>query len=50
VGPGAGTGLTIFIGGIIAVLLGIMGYAIESIRDIETIMPDHETASAPKPA
>jgi hypothetical protein len=42
VGPGAGMGMTIFIGGIIAVITGSMGYVIESIREIETIMPDHE--------
>lgn len=42
VGPGAGMGLTIFIGGIFAVITGSMGYIFESIREIETIMPDHQ--------
>ncbi len=50
VGPGAGMGLTIFIGGIIAIFTGIIGYIIEPIREIETIMPDHEFEEAPKPA
>ena len=49
-GPGAGMGLTIFIGGIIAVLTGAMGYVIESIREIETIMPDHGMKEASEPA
>jgi DHA3 family macrolide efflux protein-like MFS transporter len=43
VGPGAGMGMTIFIGGIIAIITGITGYLIEPIREIESIMPDHET-------
>jgi hypothetical protein len=43
VGPGAGMGLTIFIGGIIAILTGIVGYLIKPIREIETLMPDHGT-------
>jgi hypothetical protein len=50
VGPGAGMGMTIFIGGIIAVITGSMGYFIESIREIETIMPDHEVEESPEPA
>lgn len=40
-GPGAGMGLTIFIGGVLAIITGIAGYVIEPIREIETIMPDH---------
>jgi hypothetical protein len=49
VGPGAGMGLTIFIGGIIAIMTGFMGYVIKPIREIETIMPDHELETAPEP-
>lgn len=44
VGQGAGMGLTIFIGGIIAVATGIMGYLIEPIREIETRMPDQDVS------
>jgi DHA3 family macrolide efflux protein-like MFS transporter len=42
VGHGAGMGFTIFIGGIIAIITGILGYLIEPIREIESIMPDQE--------
>ncbi|MGD2161958.1 MAG: MFS transporter [Anaerolineales bacterium] len=49
-GPGAGMGLTIFIGGIIAIITGVVGYLIEPIREIETHMPDHGVDKAPEPA
>ena len=41
-GPGAGMGLTILIGGILAIITGVAGYAIRSIREIEILLPDHE--------
>jgi MFS transporter, DHA3 family, macrolide efflux protein len=41
-GPGAGMGLTILIGGILAIITGVAGYAIKSIREIEILLPDHE--------
>lgn len=40
--PGAGYGLTIVIGGILAIITGMAGFAFASIRDIETIMPDQD--------
>jgi hypothetical protein len=40
-GPGAGIGFSIVIGGLIAIVLGIIGYLIEPIREIESILPDH---------
>ena len=40
--PGAGMGLVIVIGGVIAIINGIAGYLIKPIRDIETILPGHE--------
>ncbi|MBT3189884.1 MAG: MFS transporter [Anaerolineae bacterium] len=43
-GAGAGMGLTILVGGVFAVLTGVAGYAIKSIREIETLLPDHESA------
>lgn len=42
VGTGAGYGLTIVLGGIVAILVGVAGYLIRPIRDIETILPDIE--------
>jgi MFS family permease len=41
--PGAGMGLVIVIGGIIAVINGIAGYVIKPIREIETILPGFQT-------
>lgn len=41
VGRGAGMGLVITIGGVMAVANGIAGYLIEPIREIESILPDH---------
>jgi len=38
---GAGMGLVIVIGGIVAIITGTAGYLIKSIREIETILPDH---------
>ena len=40
-GPGAGIGFSIVIGGVIAISLGIVGYLIKPIREIESILPDH---------
>jgi MFS family permease len=48
VGAGAGMGLTMFIGGMIAIFTGVMGYLIESIREIETILPDHGVEELPE--
>lgn len=42
-GPGAGFGLMIVIGGIIALLSGLVGYVVPRIREIETLLPDHES-------
>jgi MFS family permease len=40
-GPGAGMGLVIVIGGVLAIINGIAGYLIKPIRDIETLLPSH---------
>jgi len=40
-GRGAGIGLVIVIGGVIAILNGVAGYLIRPIREIETLLPDH---------
>jgi hypothetical protein len=39
-GRGAGIGLVIVIGGVIAIINGLAGYLIKPIREIETILPD----------
>ena len=37
---GAGYGLAIVLGGMLAIITGVAGFAIRRIRDIEVIMPD----------
>ena len=39
-GRGAGIGLVIVIGGVLAIVNGVVGYLIRPIREIETILPD----------
>jgi DHA3 family macrolide efflux protein-like MFS transporter len=43
-GPGAGMSLMFVIAGILGMLVGLGGYAFRSIRNVETILPDHEQA------
>ncbi len=46
-GPGAGMALIFIIAGTIGVILSLGVYAIRTVRDVETILPDHD---AQKPA
>jgi DHA3 family macrolide efflux protein-like MFS transporter len=41
-GAGAGMGLIMFFCGIAAALVGVGGYLVPAIRNVETILPDHE--------
>lgn len=41
-GPGAGISLIFIIAGLSGALVGLAGYAIPVIRDVETILPDHD--------
>lgn len=41
-GPGAGMGLLIVFIGLVEGITGASGYAIRTVRDAETILPDHE--------
>lgn len=41
-GPGAGMGLLIAISGIISAGAGVWGYLSPTIREVETILPDHD--------
>lgn len=45
-GPGAGMGLMFVLSGLLGALVGIMGYLIPAIRDVERIMPDFEDPAA----
>ncbi len=49
-GTGAGIGLAILFGGVLAIITGVAGYAIKSIREIETLLPDHEILANSSPA
>jgi hypothetical protein len=50
VGPGRGMALLFIIGGGLAALIGISGYAFRILRDADTLLPDHdELPSAPTP-
>lgn len=39
-------GFVIVMAAVLAVITGVAGYAIRSIREIETLLPDDELASA----
>lgn len=43
VGPGAGMSLIFIFAGLLAMLVGIGGYFIPPIRNVETILPDHDS-------
>ncbi len=45
-GAGAGMGLMFVIFGVLGVGVGIVGYAFPHIRNVETIMPDHQARAA----
>jgi len=51
IGPGRGMALLFIIGGSIAALIGIGGYAFRVLREADTLLPDHDqitSASAPE--
>ncbi len=41
-GPGAGMALIFVLMGVLGAIPGLAGYAIESVRNIEDILPDHD--------
>jgi DHA3 family macrolide efflux protein-like MFS transporter len=48
-GPGSGMGLLILICGLLSVSVGFAGYFIHSIRNAETILPDHDLLQRAEP-
>jgi MFS family permease len=42
VGPGAGIGLLFVVTGLFGALTGLSGYLFPTVRDVETILPDHD--------
>jgi MFS family permease len=45
-GPGRGMALLFVIGGCLAALVGICGYVFRNLREVDTLLPDHDTLSA----
>ncbi len=43
VGNGAGMGLLFVAGGLAASLVALAGYFVSAVRDVDTLMPDHDT-------
>lgn len=41
-GPGAGMALIFFVTGLLGVLVAITGFATRSVREVETLLPDHD--------
>lgn len=48
VGPGAGMSLLFIAGGLLAALAGLLAYAFPTVRDVEVLLPDHDTLVAEK--
>ncbi len=44
-GPGAGMALIIFLVGVGGVIIGLAGYLFPGVRNVETLMPDHDKAA-----
>ncbi|GAP61841.1 MFS transporter, DHA3 family, macrolide efflux protein [Ardenticatena maritima] len=42
-GPGAGMAAILVLSGVLGALAGVVGYLIPAIRDVEHLLPDHET-------
>ncbi len=49
VGPGAGMSLMILLSGVLGVAIGLIGYSIPAVRNVEDILPDFDAAPAPVP-
>ncbi len=45
VGPGAGMGLILVLVGLLGATAGVVGYAMPAIRNVEAIMPDHDSVA-----
>ena len=41
--PGSGMGLMLVLSGILGVVVGVAGYMFPTVRNVETILPDHDT-------
>jgi DHA3 family macrolide efflux protein-like MFS transporter len=43
-GPGAGMSMMVLASSIVCTFIGLAGYAFRSVREVETLLPDHEVA------
>jgi hypothetical protein len=46
-GPGAGMGLMVALSGLIGTAVGLIGYAVPAVRNVESLLPDFDAAPAP---
>ena len=49
-GPGAGMGLMVVASGLIGAAVGLIGYLVPAVRNVETLLPDFDAAVSPQPA
>lgn len=45
--PGSGIALVLVFSGVLALLTVVIGFAVRTIRDVESILPDHEAVAPP---
>jgi len=48
--PGSGMSLILLATGLLGVAVGLVGFLIPKIRDVETLLPDHDAAAVAVPA
>jgi hypothetical protein len=46
VGPGTGMALLLIVIGVLSSVFSAVGYLVPAVRDVESILPDHEAAPA----
>lgn len=49
VGPGAGMALLVVIVGVMGITAGLVGYAVRVIREVDTLLPDHDALATTTP-
>lgn len=49
-GAGAGMSLMVLLSGLLGIAVGLIGYSIPAVRNVEDILPDFDTVPAPAPA
>ncbi len=49
-GPGAGMGLMFVFAGLLSMAVGLGGYAFPAIRNVDSLIPDHDEVAKPAPA